>query len=100
MVKRSAADNPSHADRVHLLSLLNCLYEAQNPSMYKFVADNLGPELDLSYITLSHTDCLSISYFFKYVTGIKVDFSKCFIDAEGCKLLFSQAQVYQLRFLE
>ena len=100
IVKRSAADNPSYADRVHLRSLLNCLYEAQNPSMYKFVADNLGPELDLSYITLSRADCLSISYFFKYVTGIKVDFSKCFIDAEGCKILFSQAQVYQLRFLE
>lgn len=100
IVKRSAADNPSYADRVHLLSLLNCLYEAQNPSMYKLVADNLGPELDLSYITLKHADCLSIGYFFKYVKGIKADFSKCFIDAEGCKLLFSQAQVYQLRFLE
>ena len=34
IVKRSAADNPSHADRVHLLSLLNCLHEAQEPSMY------------------------------------------------------------------
>ena len=100
MVKRSAADNPSHADRVHLLSLLNCLYEAQTPSMYKFVADNLGPELDLSYITLKHADCLSIGYFFKYVKGIEVDFSKCFIDAECCKLLFSQTEVYQLRFLE
>lgn len=100
IVKRRAADNPSYADRVHLLSLLNCLYEAQNPSMYKLVADNLRPELDLSYITLKHADCLSIGYFFKYVKGIKVDFSKCFIDAEGCKLLFSQAQVYQLRFLE
>ena len=68
--------------------------------MYKFVADNLGAALDLSYITLNRADCLSISYFFKYVAGIKVDFSKCFIDAEGCKLLFSQAQDYRLRFLE
>ena len=100
IVKRSAADDPSYADRVHLLSLLNCLYEAQTPSMYKFVADNLGPELDLSYITLKHADCLSIGYFFKYVKGIEVDFSKCFIDAECCKLLFSQTEVYQLRFLE
>ena len=100
IVKRSATDNPRYADRVHLLSLLNCLREAQEPSMYKFVADNLGAALDLSYITLNRADCLSISYFFKYVAGIKVDFSKCFIDAEGCKLLFSQAQDYRLRFLE
>ena len=99
IVKRCAADNPSDEDKTHLLSLLNCLHEAQEPSLYQLVADNLGPKLNLRGISLNPADCLSICYFFKYVTDIEADLTYCSIGDEECRMLFSQDQVYQLRVL-
>ena len=100
IVKRCAADSVSDEDKAHLLSLLNCLREAEEPSMYNLMADNLGSKLDLEDITLNLADCLSISYFLKYVTDIEVNLDSCSIEADGIRMLFSQDQVYQIRALE
>ena len=99
-ILKQNADDPSEESGIHLLSLLNCLREAQEPSLYTFVAENLGPKLDLSVITLNPADCLSISHFLKYVTDIEADLHECSIDEDGCRMLFSQDQVYQLSILK
>ena len=96
VLKKCAVDTPSSEDRAHLLSLLNCLYEAQEPSLYKFLADNLGPKLNLMEISLSSADCLSINCFLKYATNIEANLEYCSISAEDCKRLFSQDQEYHL----
>ena len=51
-----------------LVSLLHCLYEAQDPSLCQFVAKQLGGRLDLSYTSLTPVDCLAIGYFLSSVT--------------------------------
>ena len=100
IVKQCAGDRVSGEDKAHLMSLLNCSREAQEPCMYNLMADNLGSKLDLENLTLNLADCLSISYFLKYATDIKVNLGSCSIEADGIRMLFSQDQVYQLRALE
>ena len=48
-----------------LVSLLRCLYEAQDLSLCGYVASLLGGKLDLSEISLSPVDCLSVGYFLR-----------------------------------
>ena len=105
IVKRCAADSSgndsvSDEDKAHLLSLLNCLREAEEPSMYNLMADNLGSKLDLAGISLNLADCFSISYFLKCVKDIQVILDSCSIEADGIRVLFSQDQVYQIHALE
>ena len=72
-----------------LVSLLNCLHEAQDPSLCLYVAEGLEYELDLSKTSLSPLDCLSISFFLSSVTGkeISVKLWKCSIGDVGAKCL-------------
>ena len=95
-LNKCAVNTPSSEDRAYLLSLLNCLHETQEPSLYKFLADSLGPKLNLMEISLSSADCLSINGFLKYATNIEVNLEYCSINAEDCKRLFSQDQEYHL----
>ena len=46
-----------------ILSLLQCLYEAQDDALCQFVGSELNKELNLSQQTLSPVDCLSVGYF-------------------------------------
>ena len=55
MVKRS--------NTTLILSLLQCLYEAQDDALCQFVGSELKKELNLSQQTLSPVDCLSMGYF-------------------------------------
>ena len=55
MVKRN--------DNTLTLSLLQCLYEAQDSTLCQFVSSKLKRELHLSQQTLSPVDCLSVGYF-------------------------------------
>ena len=50
-----------------LLSLLNCLYEAQDMLLCNFVADQLDWEIVLSNKSISPLDSLSLGYFLKSV---------------------------------
>ena len=100
ILKRCAVDHPSREDKTHLLLLLNCLHEAHEPALYAFVADNLGPKLDLQHITLNPADCLSVSFFLRNAINIQLNLSYCSIGTEDVKMLFSQDQVYQLRVLK
>ena len=72
-----------------LVSLLNCLYEAQDHSLCLYVTEKLGHKLDLGDTSLSPLDCLSISFFLSSVTGkeIIVNLNRCYIHGLGTKCL-------------
>ena len=73
-----------------LVSLLHCLYEAEDPSLCQFVAEQLNGWLNLSDTTLSPLDCLSIGYFINTATTrgtLGVYLSRCSISDQGAKFL-------------
>ena len=82
-------------DKVHsTLSLLHCLYEAQDPSLCESVVQELQHVLNLSDTTLTPSDCLCIGYFLSHVCKMtagefKVDLERCSIGNQGCKYLVS-----------
>ena len=75
-----------------LVSILHCLYEAEDPSLCVFVADLLDHTLNLAFTTLSPLDCLSVGYFLSVVsTTVSGEFTvylnNCSINDQGCKFL-------------
>ena len=77
-----------------LVSLLHCLYEAQDPSLCQFVAEQLGVSLYLGNTILTPVDCLAIGYFLSSVAlttsnnkVFKVDLSHCSLGDAGTKSL-------------
>ena len=77
-----------------LVSLLHCLYEAQDPSLCQFVADQLGSGLDLIGTSLTPVDSLAIGYFLSSVSlttsngkGFTVDLDNCSLGDAGTKSL-------------
>ena len=75
-----------------LLSLLHCLYEAQDPSLCKSVAQQLQHGLDLSSTTLTQSDCFCIGYFLSHACKMasdefEVNLGSCSIGDQGCKCL-------------
>ena len=69
-----------------LVSLLHCLYEAQDPSLCQFVVEQLGGSLNLSYTSLTPVDCLAIGYFLSSVT-LTTSSNKVFgVNLENCSL--------------
>ena len=89
-----------------LVSLLNCLFEAQDPSLCQFVAEQQGSldlsfttltpldlsTLDLSGTTLTPLDCLSVGYFLSCVCittrgEFRVNLRDCSIDDHKCRFL-------------
>ena len=75
-----------------LVSLLNCLFEAQHPPLCQFVAEQLNGSLDLSFTTLTPLDCLSVGYFLSCVCvttrgEFRVDLKGCSIDDHKCRFL-------------
>ena len=75
-----------------LVSLLHCLYEAQDPSLCLYVAEQLEYKLNLEDTSLSPLDCLSLSFFlFSVVSSdckeVYVCLSQCHIDDLGVNCL-------------
>ena len=80
-----------------LLSLLHCLYEAEDPSLCRFVDDllghTLGHRLILAGTTLTPLDCLAVGYFSSVVTTTctvsrcTANLGRCSIGDQGCKFL-------------
>ena len=80
-----------------LVSLLRCLHETQDPSLCRYVAEQLDLDviakmqyirLDLSGNSLSPLNCLSLSFFLSSANiAIKADFSNCSIGDLGAKCL-------------
>ena len=77
-----------------VVSLLHCLYEAQDPYLCQFVAEQLGGSLNLSGTSLTPVDCLAIGYFLSSVTlttsnneVFTVDLNSCSLEDAGTKSL-------------
>ena len=72
-----------------LVSLLRCLYEAQDPSLCLCLAKRLKYSLDLGGTVLSSLDCLSISFFLSFIGGrvIDVKLFQCYIGELSAKCL-------------
>ena len=77
-----------------LVSLLHCLYEAQDSSLCKFVSQQLEGELDLRYTSLTPVDCLAVGYFVSSVSltinsvkEFKVNLGNCSLGDAGTKSL-------------
>ena len=87
-------------NKAHLLSLLHCLYEAQDSSLCDMVAQQLDSVLDLEDMSLSPADCFSIGYFLTFTKDFKLYLRRCSIDDHRCKALFRADQVYNLRVLK
>ena len=82
----------NESNKTLLLSLLHCLYEAQDPSLCESVAWQLGNGLDLTGTTLTLSDCLCIGYFLSHACKIttshfEVNLQYCYIRDIGCKYL-------------
>ena len=82
----------SHNPHPLLVSLQNCLFEAQDPSLCQFVAEQLNGSLDLHLNILTPLDCLSVGYFLSCVcvttSGVfRVDLRHCSIDDHKCRFL-------------
>ena len=87
--------------RALLVPLLNCLYEAQDAALCKYVGEQLrakvgysgiGIELNLSEVSLLPQDCLSIGYFLasiavSYKGEFKVNLVFCSLGDVGIKIL-------------
>ena len=72
------------------MSLLRCLYEAQNPSLCLCLAERLKYSLDLGgTVLISPLDCLSISFFLSFISGREVDVKlfQCYIGEVSAKCL-------------
>ena len=82
-----------------LVSLLHCLYEAQDPSLCESVTQQLQHGLDLRGTTLTPSDCLCIGYFLAHVCKVaagqfRVNLQRCSIGDLGCKYLASGLHKY------
>ena len=83
----------TYIKKIILVSLFLCLYEAQDPSLCQFVAEQLGGSLDLRDTSLTTVDCLAIGYFLYSVTlttsnkEFKVDLGNCSLGDAGTKSL-------------
>ena len=68
-----------------LLSLLHCLYEAQDPSLCRFVAKQVEAELYLSGISLTLVDSLAIGYFLSSISCTS-NAKEFIVNLENCSL--------------
>ena len=69
-----------------LVSLLHCLYEAQDPSLCQFVEQQLGGSLNLYGTSLTAVDCLAIGYFLSSVTLTTSNYKVFRVDLNSCSL--------------
>ena len=97
----SGGSSLGHESQPLLLSLLHCLFEAQDETLCQLVAKELKRELrGLADISLSPADCLSVGYFLTHCRQFKVYLRGCSMGADGCKALFRKDKEYDLEHLE
>ena len=81
-----------------ILSLLHCIYEAQDKALCELVVQQFADlKLNLMNISLNPADCLAVGYFLTHCKLFEVSLGGCSIDDDGCKTLFRKGAVYDLR---
>ena len=76
----------SHESNTLLVSLLHCLYEAQDPSLCQFVSEQLEGELHLSYTFLTPVESLAVGYFLSFVSLTTSNVKEFTVDLGSCSL--------------
>ena len=82
-----------------LVSLLHCLYEAQDEDLYQSVIKQFKTsKLNLSSISLNPADCLVVGTFLAHTKQFDIDLANCSISDDGCKTLFrlDAGETYEL----
>ena len=95
IIKKQKSVEPwSRQPKPLLVSLLHCLYEAQDSSLCQFVTEQLGNELNLKGTSITPVDSLAIGYFLSSVSvttsnakEFRVDFENCSLGDAGTKSL-------------
>ena len=87
--------------KILILSLLHCLYEAQDDTLCQFVSCQLKAELDLSKQTLSPVDCLSVGYTVRSVCSatageFKLKLTLTRFDDYGANLILKELSKYSI----
>ena len=99
----TTAQNPSVSKHVEpqplILSLLHCFYEAQDSTLCQLVVKQFKGELNLTDISLNPADCLAVGYFLTHCKQFEVYLGGCSVGDEGCKTLFREGAIYDLRIL-
>ena len=97
----SGGSSLGHKSQPLLLSLLHCLFEAQDETLCQLVAKELKEGLTgLVNISLSPADCLSVGFFLTHCRQFKVYLNGCSMGPDGCKTLFRKDKRYDLEYLE
>ena len=97
----SGGSSLGHKSQPLLLSLLHCLFEAQDETLCQLVAKELKGKLrGLQNISLSPADCLSVGYFLTHCRQFEVYLGGCSMGADGCKALFRKDKKYDLVYLK
>ena len=96
---RCGEENPNDEAKTLLISLLNCLNEAQDQSLCDVTLKHLQYGLNLGHKTMTSADCLSTGYFLSNVCKsnagkFQVSLFNCSIDDQGCKYLVKGLQTY------
>ena len=99
VAKKCAVVDPQSEDKALLVSLIHCLFEAQDSSLCQLVADELKQKLNLGRTSLNPADCYCLGYFFSYCKDFEVRLYDCSIGDDHCKSLFRQGEVYNLQVL-
>ena len=79
--------------QLSLLSYIRCFFEAQirDQSLYQKIIPRLNGKLELSHVTLSPLDCMSVGYFLAFVLRnsreLKVNLFDCGIDDHSFGLM-------------
>jgi hypothetical protein len=69
-----------------LISLLHCLYEAQDPSLCQSVTEQLGNELNLRDTSLTPLDSIAIGYFLSFVSVNTSNTKEFTVNLTNCSL--------------
>ena len=84
-----------------LLSLMACLYEAEDIELYETVVkEYTDSKLNISNISLTAYDCLISGNFIAHCKQFDVNLRSCSIHDEGCKTLFRPDAKYDIKSLE
>ena len=97
-IVKQVAKNSSN--KALLVSLLSCLFEAQDSSLCQMVVGELKQKLDLSGVSLTLAECYYLGYFLTYCEDFHVDLQSCSIGDDHCKSLFRPGQVYSFQTLK
>ena len=84
-----------------LLSLMACLYEAEDETLYHSIVKQFtDSKLNLSGISLKPFDCLILGRFLAHCKQFIVNLLSCSIHAEECKTLFKPDEEYDILSLK